>query len=182
MTLWVEHGNIAYKARALDLSLLDRCLIAGGAFWFQLGKLLWPSDLMFVYPRWDINAGVWWQYLFPPASSFRLAVPAVMVPRAVGGSADLHFAVVAFAGFYFYLFLSLFICSRSLANTCLRASGSSRLAPVGLYCWPDDCKRWQALAGAWNHAAAGRSTVRSHLAAKPDVYRHRNVVSDDYRP
>jgi protein O-mannosyl-transferase len=27
--------------------------------------LLWPSNLMFVYPRWDINAGVWWQYLFP---------------------------------------------------------------------------------------------------------------------
>ena len=22
---------------------------------------------MFVYPRWDINAGVWWQYLFPLA-------------------------------------------------------------------------------------------------------------------
>jgi protein O-mannosyl-transferase len=67
MTSWVEHGNIAYKTRILDLTLLDRCLIAGRAFWFQLSKLLWPSDLMFVYPRWDINAGVWWQYLFPIA-------------------------------------------------------------------------------------------------------------------
>ena len=67
MTSWVEHGNLAYKARTLDLSLVDRCLIAGRAFWFQLSKLLWPSDLMFVYPRWDINAGVWWQYLFPIA-------------------------------------------------------------------------------------------------------------------
>jgi tetratricopeptide (TPR) repeat protein len=65
MTSWVEYGNIAHKARILDLTLVDRCLIAGRAFWFQLGKLLWPSDLMFVYPRWDINAGVWWQYLFP---------------------------------------------------------------------------------------------------------------------
>ena len=67
MTSWVEHGNIAYRAATLDLSLLDRCLIAGRAFWFQLGKLIWPSNLMFVYPRWDINAGVWWQYLFPVA-------------------------------------------------------------------------------------------------------------------
>ena len=67
MTRWVEYGNIAYRARALDLSFLDRCLIAGRAFWFQLIKLLWPSNLIFVYPRWDINAGVWWQYFFPLA-------------------------------------------------------------------------------------------------------------------
>src|SRR5262249_42046821 len=65
MTSWVESGNIAYRTRMLDLSLVDRCLLAGRAFWFQLSKLFWPSDLMFVYPRWDINAGVWCQYLFP---------------------------------------------------------------------------------------------------------------------
>ncbi len=34
MTSWVEYGNIAYRARALDLSLVERCLIAGRAFWF----------------------------------------------------------------------------------------------------------------------------------------------------
>src|SRR5438094_317588 len=67
MTSWVEYGNIAYKARTLDLSLVDRCLIAGRAFWFYLGKLLWPSNLMFVYPRTEIHAAVWWQYLFPLA-------------------------------------------------------------------------------------------------------------------
>jgi tetratricopeptide (TPR) repeat protein len=67
MTRGVEYGNIAYRARDLDFSFLDRCLIAGRAFWFQLSKLLWPSNLIFVYPRWDINAGVWWQYLFPLA-------------------------------------------------------------------------------------------------------------------
>ena len=67
MTRWVEYGNIAYRARDLDFSLLERCLIAGRAFWFQLSKLLWPSNLMFVYPRWEISAAVWWQYLFPLA-------------------------------------------------------------------------------------------------------------------
>jgi len=65
MTSWVEYGNIAYKASTLALSPVDRCLVAGRAFWFQLGKVLWPSNLMFVYPRWEINAAVWWQYLFP---------------------------------------------------------------------------------------------------------------------
>jgi len=67
MTRWVEYGNMGYKANTLAFSPVDRCLIAGRAFWFQLGKLLWPSNLMFVYPRWEINAAVWWQYLFPVA-------------------------------------------------------------------------------------------------------------------
>jgi len=67
MTSWVEYGNIGYKANTLAFSPVDRCLMAGRAFWFQLGKVLWPSNLMFVYPRWEINAAVWWQYLFPLA-------------------------------------------------------------------------------------------------------------------
>jgi tetratricopeptide (TPR) repeat protein len=67
VTRWVEYGNIGYRARMLDLSLLDRCLIAGRAFWFYLWKLLWPSNLMFVYPRWEISAAVPWQYIFPLA-------------------------------------------------------------------------------------------------------------------
>lgn len=67
VTRWFENVGIGYRSKLLDLSLLDRCLIAGRAFWFQLGNLFWPSNLMFVYPRWDINAGVWWQYLFPLA-------------------------------------------------------------------------------------------------------------------
>jgi protein O-mannosyl-transferase len=67
VTSWFEYGNMGYRSRILNLSFVDRCLIAGRAFWFQLSKLFWPSDLMFVYPRWDINASVWWQYLFPLA-------------------------------------------------------------------------------------------------------------------
>ena len=67
MTWWIEYDNIGYKASTLAFSLVDRCLIAGRAFWFQLGKVLWPSNLMFVYPRWEINAAVGWQYLFPLA-------------------------------------------------------------------------------------------------------------------
>jgi protein O-mannosyl-transferase len=65
VTRWFENVGIGYKSKILHFSLLDRCLIAGRAFWFQLSKLFWPSNLTFVYPRWDINAGVWWQYLFP---------------------------------------------------------------------------------------------------------------------
>jgi tetratricopeptide (TPR) repeat protein len=35
--------------------------------WFYLGKLAWPHPLIFMYPRWEVSAAVWWQYLFPGA-------------------------------------------------------------------------------------------------------------------
>ena len=115
---WVEYGNIAYKARTLDFSLVDRCLIAGRAFWFQLGKVLWPSNLMFIYPRWEINAARVVAVSFSPrcpgiARNFMEF--AAVVPSSIGGSAHLHCPVVAHAGFSQSIFLHLFVCIRSLA-------------------------------------------------------------------
>src|SRR5213080_4805284 len=50
-----------------SLSLIERCLIAGRAIIFYLGKLLWPLNLIFIYPKWTVSARVWWQYLYPTA-------------------------------------------------------------------------------------------------------------------
>jgi len=50
-----------------SFTILQRLLIAGRAVAFYFGKLLWPSGLMFIYPRWDVRASVWWQYLLPAA-------------------------------------------------------------------------------------------------------------------
>ncbi len=50
-----------------DFSLVERWLIAGRALCFHASKLLWPARLTFIYPRWQIDAGLWWQYLFPVA-------------------------------------------------------------------------------------------------------------------
>jgi tetratricopeptide (TPR) repeat protein len=38
-----------------QLGFIQRCLIAGKATWFYALKLLWPGNLMFVYPRWDVS-------------------------------------------------------------------------------------------------------------------------------
>lgn len=61
-TAWVER---TYIGAAGTLTLLDRCLLAARAVWFYAAKLLWPATLIFSYPRWNIDPGEWWQYLFP---------------------------------------------------------------------------------------------------------------------
>lgn len=34
----------------------ERMIVAGKVVWFYLGKLAWPEPLMFIYPRWEVNA------------------------------------------------------------------------------------------------------------------------------
>jgi tetratricopeptide (TPR) repeat protein len=41
----------------------ERLVTAGDAVWFYLGKLLWPHPLMAIYPRWQVDASVWFSYL-----------------------------------------------------------------------------------------------------------------------
>lgn len=41
----------------------QRLIIAGKVVWFYLGKLIWPHPLIFIYPRWSIDAGNGLSYL-----------------------------------------------------------------------------------------------------------------------
>jgi tetratricopeptide (TPR) repeat protein len=61
-TAWVERRFIGAEG---SLSLMDKCLLAPRIMLFYLAKLVWPFDLTFIYPRWTVDASVWWQYLFP---------------------------------------------------------------------------------------------------------------------
>jgi tetratricopeptide (TPR) repeat protein len=67
-TIWMEAYHVGTRKLEWDLSLLDRCLIAGRAPWFYLFKLVWPVTLTFIYPRWQIDPSAWWQYVFPAAA------------------------------------------------------------------------------------------------------------------
>jgi hypothetical protein len=55
------HGIVtdAQAARSLP----ERLVTAGDVFWFYLSKLLWPHPLIFIYPRWKIDATQWTSYL-----------------------------------------------------------------------------------------------------------------------
>jgi len=65
VTAWIEKTVIGARGADYAFSAIERVLIAGRVFWFYLGKLLWPADLIFIYPRFAIDAGAAWQYLYP---------------------------------------------------------------------------------------------------------------------
>jgi protein O-mannosyl-transferase len=55
-TVWVERTFIGAAGGDFELSVLERTLLASRAVWFYLSKLIWPSNLTFIYPRWHISA------------------------------------------------------------------------------------------------------------------------------
>ncbi|HEY3855503.1 MAG TPA: tetratricopeptide repeat protein [Verrucomicrobiae bacterium] len=71
-TSWVEQEYVGAHGAGYNFSLVERCLIAGRALWFYLGKVFWPVNLIFSYPRWKISLNVWWQFLFPVAAAIAL--------------------------------------------------------------------------------------------------------------
>jgi len=56
VTVWWEryHQGTSRTLFAF-LSPIERILIASRAVWFYLSKLIWPSNLTFIYPKWNIS-------------------------------------------------------------------------------------------------------------------------------
>ena len=64
-TGWVERKLIGAEGATFDLTLAQRCLLAGRVIWFYLEKMLWPVHLVFFYPRWNVSSAAagWAGYL-----------------------------------------------------------------------------------------------------------------------
>jgi tetratricopeptide (TPR) repeat protein len=74
LTAWVERKFLHAEGAEFNFSLIARFLIAGRDVWFYLWKLIWPVDLVFFYPTWNVSPALWWQYLFPAAVLVLLGV------------------------------------------------------------------------------------------------------------
>jgi tetratricopeptide (TPR) repeat protein len=61
LTAWFESSWVGARG---EMSLAERFVLAGRAVWFYAGKLVWPADLMFAYPRWTLDAAAAWQWAF----------------------------------------------------------------------------------------------------------------------
>src|SRR5213595_2210687 len=52
---WERYHQGTSRAVFAFLTPIERILIASRAVWFYLSKLIWPSNLTFIYPRWNIS-------------------------------------------------------------------------------------------------------------------------------
>ena len=68
-TAHFERELIGAQGADFTLAFDERLLLAGRIVWFYLGKLVWPAELIFIYPRWTIDASQWWQWLFLAAGA-----------------------------------------------------------------------------------------------------------------
>ncbi len=97
VTVWAEQRIFGATGTEFHFSFAERCLIAGRGFWFHLGKLFWPAEMIFMYPRWPIRGAAVAQYLYPAAALLLLAGAWSLRRRSRGPLAALLF----FAGTLF---------------------------------------------------------------------------------
>ena len=68
LAAWMEKHVLRAVGPEWAFSFPERCLIAGRAFWFYIGKLIWPADLCFLYPLWRLDVGSLKQWIYPLAA------------------------------------------------------------------------------------------------------------------
>jgi tetratricopeptide (TPR) repeat protein len=87
VAVWWERYHQGTRGAVFALSPVERILIASRAVWFYLGKLLWPSTLTFIYPRWKISPGNVLDYVWLLTAS-ALGVAIYFARRYVGRSVE----------------------------------------------------------------------------------------------
>jgi tetratricopeptide (TPR) repeat protein len=93
-TAWIETNHVGAVGWEWTIPFPDRCLIAGRAFWFYLGKLFWPENLCFIYPHWKPDADSVWQWLWPVSAAGLLVAAWFLRGRLGRGAATTLFFFV----------------------------------------------------------------------------------------
>jgi tetratricopeptide (TPR) repeat protein len=149
LTAKFERDLIGAQGTDFSMDTLHRCLLAGRVFWFYLGKLAWPANLIFNYPRWTVDTAQVWQWLLPLAAIILLIGLVLYRQQRRGSLAALLiftgslFPVLGFVNVYPFLFSFVadhFAYLASLAFFALTAAGLT----LGLVRLP----RWVSISAA----------------------------------
>jgi protein O-mannosyl-transferase len=84
---WERYHQGTSRAIFTFLSPIERVLVASRAVWFYLSELIWPSNLTFIYPRWDSAPNHFLNYAWLLAGLI-LCVTTYFLRRYVGRSVE----------------------------------------------------------------------------------------------
>ena len=84
---WERYHQGTNRAVFTFLSPVDRILVASRAVWFYLSKIFWPSNLTFIYPRWNISPADLLDYI-PLLACIAACVAIYFLRRYVGRSVE----------------------------------------------------------------------------------------------
>lgn len=141
LTAWVETTFIGATGPDWNFSWVERLLIAGQALWFYAFSLVYPANLTFIYPRWQIDTASATQWFLVVAAA-ALPVLLFLLQRRIG---RMPFAAVAFFGL-----------------TLAPALGFVNVYPM-LYSFVADHFQYLASLGLLALAAAGLASIFAQL-------------------
>jgi len=101
LTVWWEANIVGASGHMWGMGYIERVLLAGRIFWFYIYKLILPFDLIFIYPRWQVDLSAVWQWLFPAGAVLAASLLFVLSRRIGKGP------VAALAFFLVTLFPAL---------------------------------------------------------------------------
>lgn len=129
------------------LSPIERILVASRAVWFYLSKILWPSNLTFIYPRWNISPPDLLDYT-PLLAGIAACVGIYFLRRYVGRSVEVATAffvatlspVLGF--FMLFTFRYTFVADHYQYLACI---GPIALASAGIVSLSDKFTQYRAV-------------------------------------
>jgi cytochrome c-type biogenesis protein CcmH/NrfG len=183
VTVSVERELISGIDARLSLSGIERLIVAGQAWWFYLGKLVWPSNLAFIYERWAIDAAnvasvlplvgvlllgagfLWWARQWRGPMATFLYFTGTLLP--VAGFVNIEWFVFSFVADHFQYLASLGVIvpgAAGLASFTAKLPVRSRHAALAVAV---------TIVGAlgmltWHHSGEfrGRVTLYTHTVAR----------------
>lgn len=137
-SLWLEQHHVGAEGVPFQKTVAERCVRAGRAWWFYLGKLLWPAPLPPIHRSWSMDPSPWLAWLWP--CSALLAVGLAWWARARVGRglpavlliySGVLLPVLGFANMYGMLYAPVadrWVHLPALAVFALAAAAAARLA------------------------------------------------------
>jgi len=144
---WERYHQGTSHALFPFLGPIERVLVASRAVWFYLSKIFWPSNLTFIYPRWNISPAHLLDYIWLVAGA-GVCVAIYFFRRYVGRSVEVAaaFFVATLSpvlGFVMlFTFRYTFVADHYQYVACI---GPIALASAGIVSLADTFKRYRAV-------------------------------------